>query len=188
MKIKLALLTAALLALASIARAQTDTNTPPPSSGFFNDLVNDLGAITNWSAAPYITYAPNAPTKVGGGALLLYNLNNYVGAGPGIDWLGDFNLVSANVTLQVPTHPFAFLGASNIVATPFVLAGIATPIGGAGTANGNVASIQGLGLNLDLLHIKSLQLGLGYEFSNWTGAGDFSGRHHHVFLALHTKF
>jgi len=179
MKIKLLL---ASLLIAGTVLAQTTTNTPPamnapPSSGFLEDLAAGLASVTNWVVAPYGTYAPDAPTKYGGGIIGFYNINQYVGAGPGVDWLGDFNLVSANLTLRLPIH------VSKITTTPFIIAGLATPISGAGKANGQVATIAGAGLAVDLFKIKKVKVGAGYAYDLWTNAGDFSGKHHQIFIS-----
>lgn len=181
MKTKIALVS--LLVSLSVGQAQV-TN----SSSLLEDISNGLGSISNWVVSPYATYADSAPKHFGGGIIALYNFNQYVGTGPGVDWLGEFNLVSANVTLRVPTHPLSFIGLSNIVATPFIITGIATPLGGAGKANGNVSSVEGVGLALDIFKAKSINFGLGYSYVNWTGAGDFSGRHHEIFLKFSKGF
>lgn len=172
-----------LLACLSL-RAQTND----PVTGSFLDKLAVLGSITNWTVAPYVTIAPDAPTKFGGGIIGFYNFNNYVGAGPGIDWLGGFNLVSANVTLRLPTHPFGFIGLPDVVATPIVLGGIATPFGGAGKANGGVATIEGVGLTVGITTWKKLDIGAGYAVTTWTGAGKYSGRHHQIFGTLSKRF
>jgi len=178
-----------LLALCLTAAAQTPTNSAPPKAlSFLSELAGNLGNATNWTIAPYATYAPTAPTKYGGGVLAVYNVNEYIGAGSGVDWLGEFNLISANVTLRVPTRPFTALGWSNVIATPFIIAGIGTPVGGVGVNNGSVSTIEGAGLSLDVGKIKGWNFGLGYAYDNWTGVGDFGGRHHQAFVKLSKGF
>jgi hypothetical protein len=189
MRTKITSLIAGVITLFSFtALSQTSTNPPPASTSIFEDIGNGLGSVTNWAGNLYLTYAADAPTHVGGGLLALYNVNNNVGAGLGIDWLGEFNLVSADVTLKLPIHPLAGLGFSNIVTTPFVIGGIATPMSGAGKANGNIASIEGAGIEIDFLKWKSVSIGGGYAFVNWTGAGAYSGKHHEVFVSFHKGF
>jgi len=84
------------------SRAQT-TNTPPPSiaaglTEIYDALATSgLATATNYAMEPYLTYAPNAPSgnRVGGGALMIYNVRAFTGAGLGVDYLGRFSLVSA---------------------------------------------------------------------------------------------
>lgn len=171
---------ASVLALAAVARAQTN---PPPSRNILSDLAADLGGVTNWIVAPYATYAPDAPTKFGGGILALYNFNNYIGAGPGIDWLGEFNLVSANVSLGVTTHPLSgLLGWTNFTVRPFVGGGLATAISGAGKANGQVSTVEFAGASTHLFTWKKIDFGVGAAYSIWTSAGPYSGKHYQMFI------
>lgn len=145
-----------------------------------------LDSLTNFAIAPYFTYAPKAPTKYGGGALLIYNVNNNIGAAMGIDWLGSFSMISGNVTFKVPTHPLTFIGLPNIVATPNVIAGISSPM--SGSAAGHLSGVVGAGLDVDLFTLGKGKVGVGYEAVQWTDAGDFSGLHHEVFVAYHLGF
>jgi len=173
----------------SLTGYSADTNTPPTTGGILQDVKGSLGNITNYAFAPYLTYAPKAPTKYGGGILALYNVNNYVGAGVGVDWLGHFNLASGNVTLKVPTHPIAFLHWGwNPSFTPNVLAGVGVPFGGAKQSNGGVSGIAGVGGNLDLFDWKGFNLGAGAELINWSSADAYSGKHYEVFLDIHKGF
>ena len=134
-----------MLASASIAQ----TNTAPASTASFpqaESLIDQSVAaltlskiltVTNWALEPYLTYAPNLKansSKVGGGALAVYNINNYVGAAVGVDYLGQFSLLSANATLkyEIPVSQYISLPKpiNNLALTPFVLGGIGTPFGG----------------------------------------------------------
>lgn len=158
-------------------------------AALLEDISTGLGNVTNWAVATYGTYAPDSPKKYGGGLLAVYNVNNNFGAGIGVDVLGSqFNMVSGDLTLKASIHPFTFLGWSNVVATPFLLAGIGTPMGGAGKANGNVSTIAGAGTALDVFKIKGFQASIGYEYSLWSGAADFSGAHHHIFFGIRKAF
>lgn len=179
-----------LLALCLQVNAQTDTtNAPAPPSSFLGDLKINLGNVTNYAAVIYGTYAPKAPTTKGGGFLLVYNVNNYVGVAAGADWLGKFNMCSGNVTLKLPTHPLSFLHWGwNPALTPNVIGGIGVPFGGANSANGGVAGIAGVGANLDIYTFKGFTIGAGYELVNWSSADKYSGKHHELFLDLHKGF
>lgn len=145
----------------------------------FSPLLN----ATNWTVAPYATYAPNAPTKFGGGVLVIYNVSDYVGAGLGVDWLGNLSMTSGNLSLRYPIH------VGGVTATPFVLAALATPVGGAGTDNGGVATIQVAGFAIATpFKVAGGNVGFGYAYANWTGAGDYSGGHHEAFLTWKKSF
>lgn len=179
MKIKLIAITTALLsALALSFNSEAQTTNAPKSSiwGSFEPLFT----ATNWTVSPYMTYASTAPSKFGGGVLCVYNVNNYVGAGAGVDWLGRFNLVSCNATLRFPISFTAF--GKPLTATPFAVGGIATPFGGTGVNNGNIATIEGAGASVHGLLPKNI--GLGAAYVNWTGAGDYSGRHLEAFVSI----
>lgn len=179
MKIKLIAITTVLLsALAISFNSEAQTTNAPKSSiwGSFEPLF----AATNWTVSPYMTYASTAPSKFGGGALCVYNVNNYVGVGTGVDWLGHFSLVSGNVTLKFPVSFKAF--SRSLTVTPFAIGAIATPFGGTGENNGNIATIEGAGASVHGLLPKNI--GLGAAYVNWTGAGDYSGRHLEAFVSI----
>lgn len=185
-----------LLAVSLSVGASAQTNTPPapeqtPSNAFsLGSAFEPLTHASNYVIAPYFTYAPDAPQKYGGGVLAVYNINNYVGAGVGLDWLGQFNMVSGNVQLKLPTHPLAFAGGAwtNVTATPFAIGAIATPLGGAGSDNRSAATIAGAGAAVGVADWLGGKIDIGYGWVNWTGAGDYSGNHHEFFLAWHKPF
>ena len=153
-------------------------------------LWNNLKSATNYAIAPYATYAPKAPTKFGGGALLIYNVNQYVGTGIGVDWLGQFNLFSGNLELKLPTHPFTALGGNwaAIEVTPFVLGGIGTPTSGAGSANGGLSTIRDVGLQIKFGHLWGGQFSAGGTYGSWSGAGLYDVVRYHGFVAWQKGF
>lgn len=180
-----------LVAIAFAATVHAQDNTPPQSatpepqvSKLDLSLFQPLLTASNWTVCPYITYAPSAPTKFGGGTLIIYNINKVVGGGVGLDWLGHFSLVSGNLTLRYPID-FTLVGHAFTV-VPFGIGGLATPYGGAGNNNGGVATIEGAGFVLDPhVTISKAQLAAGAACINWTGAGDYSGQHLEAFVTLH---
>jgi len=180
------LILSALTAIALCLPAQAQTNTSPKLLGFLTDLGSGLAKATNWTVAPYLTYAPDAPRKYGGGLLAVYDVTENIGVGSGIDWLGSFNLISGNVTLKVPLHPLEKLGGNwtNVVMTPIGIAGLGTPVGGADADNGNLSTIAGAGMGVKLKRWKGWDIGGGYAWTHWSGAGDFSGKHHQIFVQL----
>ena len=181
---KLIAVIGAVLLLAVTTHAQTNTTT---GTSFLSQLWSDLGSATNFAVVPYGSYGLNNH-KVGGGALALYNFNNYVGAGIGADYMGQFSLVTANIELKLPTHPLSFVGWTNFTATPFVYSGIGTPMSGAGTANGGISTHLGAGANVDLLKALGGEISVGGAYVARTGAGDYSGKYLNVFLAWRHGF
>lgn len=146
----------------------------------FDKVINDFGGLTNYAIEPYATYAPNAPTKYGGGVLGIYNVNNYVGLGLGLDWLGNFNLVSGNVQLSLPFHPLPSTFPS-LVISPFILGGIATAYSGAGKFNGNASTIQDIGAYLKFGHLLGGSFNAGACYGQWTGVGAYDVKRYHLF-------
>jgi len=154
------------------------------------DLLPTNGIPTNYAGAIYGTYAPKAPTKIGGGILVLYNLNNYVAAGIGGDWLGSFNLVSGNIQLRLPTHPLSFMGGNwaTLEATPFVLGGIGSPFGGAGSANGGISTIEDAGFNVGIGHFVGGVFDVGAAYGKWQGAGAYDVARYHLYFGWSKGF
>ena len=188
--------------------AQEETNLPPIS---FN--TNSLGwaqalqqwgqaalsaAPTNLAVVPYATYAPSAPHKWGGGILTLWNITPYLGAGMGMDYLGSFSLVSGDVEVQAPIQPLSFLGSSltNFTLTPFALGLAGTPVGGAGSANGSLATAAVVGGSFDPFTlfgsssptILGGKLALGGAYGNRFNAGDYSGKFFNFFIGWRRDF
>lgn len=175
-----------LFACASLS-AFAQTNTPSGPS-WLSGTFDNLTSLTNWSANVYGTYAPDAPKKFGAGLLAVYNVSQNVGLGFGVDEIGGtFNMISADVSLQLPTQPLKFIGIENKV-TLFGIGGIAKPMGGAGTDNGGISTITGTGAALDLFDIKGWKGHVGYEWSYWSGAGPYSGQKHHIFIGVRKGF
>lgn len=165
------------LALVAGITAQAQTNVTT-----IDKVISDLGGMTNWAAEPYFTYAPKSPSsKVGGGALIVYNVNNYVGLGLGVDWLGQLSLVSANVTLSAPFHPLPNQLPS-IELTPFVLAGVGTAYSGSGNFNGGTSTIEDIGAYLKFGHFMGGQFNVGGCYGQWTGVGAYDVKRAHLFF------
>jgi hypothetical protein len=185
MKKLLSLITvAAALLCASNLQAQTTL--------FDNVLTNFVGA-TNWAVEPYFTYAPKSPSaKVGGGALVGYDFTQNVGLALGIDWLGQFSLVSGNVTLQAPFHlstifPSSLvssLSLSNVIISPFALAGVGTASSGGGSFNGAVSTIEDAGAYVKFGHFLGGQANVGVSYGQWTGSGQYDVKRYHAFLGM----
>jgi len=206
---KMNLIGVAAIVLATITlQAQAQTNTaatnnptiqpstnPPTISGALTELydalsTSGLATATNYAVEPYLTYAPKAPggNQVGGGALIVYNVSQFVGTGLGVDYLGQFSLVSANLTLRVPTHPFTFTGvawATNLAVVPFALAGVGTPLSGAGTG---AIAITDAGAYVSFGHLWGGKFNTGACYGRWDNAGAYSGPRYHFFVGWSKGF
>jgi hypothetical protein len=172
------------------------TNAAAPTiSGGLAEIYNalstsGLASATNYAVEPYLTYAPSAPSgnQVGGGALIVYNVSHFVGAGLGLDYLGQFSLVSANLTLRLPTHPFTFTGvawATNIAVVPFALAGVGTPLSGAGSG---AIAVTDAGAYVSFGHLWGGQFNTGACYGRWDNAGAYTGPRYHFFAGWSKGF
>lgn len=200
MKIKTSLvLGIAVVAFAMATHAQTNpvptdaavqasgaTNTTPLlkiDTGVRNAIVDDVKAAASSKTLTvdlYGTYAPGAPTQIGGGVAVGHDFTGNVGAFFALDWLGQFNLVSGNLDLKLPMHPIASL--TNFVVEPLVIVGITTPFSGAGHDNGGIGTVEGGGVKLSLGSKWGIDWGTGIVAENWTGAGAYNGWHGQLFF------
>ena len=184
----IALFLTVLLTIGTLAFGQVPDNAPPPTTPtVIGDLKDVAKAVVlpsdfkSFAIATYATYAPDAPgTKVGGGILALYNLNAYTAVSTGVDWLGEFNLVSGNATLRLPISLKRY--GLDAEVTPFVLGGIGTPFGGAGASNGKLAPMYDVGGNIAFGHFMGGRFGVGACWGKWLGSGAYSGDRYHAFL------
>ena len=177
------------------ATSGTNSSAPPTVSGALTELYeaiesSGLTTATNYALEPYLTYAQNAPSgnKAGGGMLAVYNVSHLLGAGLGFDYLGQFSLVSANLTLKAPLHPFSFTATSwgtNLVVAPFVLAGVGTPF--SGTGSGAIA-VTDAGAYIQYGHLWGGQFNTGIAYGRWDNAGAYSGPRMHLFLGWSKGF
>ncbi len=132
-----------LLGLVALtATAQTNTNLPPASVQVVTQLEQFLsGAGTNLMVIPYGIYSSGDGGKYGGGLCLAYKLSDYVVPGFRIDYLhSQFYQGSITTQLQLP------IKFSVATIFPFGLAGMSVPFSGAGSDNGTVQGVAGLGL------------------------------------------
>jgi hypothetical protein len=152
----------ALPALAQTASGPVDVPLAPTLSsnattlslsGPFMDMVGSLTVATNWGVAGGAIYAPhtqpNGKGSVGGFGVLLYNINDYVATGVGIDWLEGNGLTMPNGQVQFQA-PLRIGGTNGIVLRPFAFTGIATPISGQDVEHGQVVGLFGAGLGVKL--------------------------------------
>jgi hypothetical protein len=190
---KLLVIIASCLAIAANAQTTNVSNQLPTISGALSDLwsavsTSGLSTATNYAVEPYITYAPQAPkgSQVGGGVFVAYNINQFVGAGIGVDFLGQFSLVSANIQLKAPIQvgqyipsSWTFLGAAtNAVITPIVIGGLAKGLGG--TSAGAIA-VTDAGAYVSFGHLMGGKFTVGGAYGRWDNAGVYSGPRYHFF-------
>lgn len=162
--------------------------------------INALGlSITNYTLDPYLTYAPSVPkgsSKIGGGILALYNFNQNVGAGIGLDWLGQFSLVSGDLQLGAPFHLSTIVPVFKNVAwlqsvevVPFALGGVGTPYSGNGHFNGSAMVISDLGGAVKFGHALGGQFDTGLAWGKWTGSGTYANvTRYHAFIGFTKGF
>lgn len=108
------------------------------------DAVTD--GDTNWVGTTFFIYAPKAEKnkQFGGGAAILHKVNgsNNLLVGPRVDYInGGFEMVSGNVTLQLPIHPIKSLDWLEV--TPFAYAGVGLPFGSKTTQLTGIGGVGG---------------------------------------------
>jgi hypothetical protein len=83
----------------------------------------------------------------------------------------------------------SFLGSyTNLVMTPFVFAGLGTPLSGAGTANGTVTTIDSIGDDFEIYTLDGWNLGIGGSYGTRSGAGKYSGNAANIFFRASKGF
>lgn len=183
---------------ASNVVAQVTTNATQQTA--LDNAINALGLnITNYSIDPYATYAPSAPagsSKFGGGILALYDFSQNASAGIGMDWLGQFSLVSGNLELKAPFHLATIFPSltsaswyQSLTITPFVLGGVGTPYSGDGHFNGSAMVISDVGGAIEFGHLFGGRFDAGAAWGRWTGSGPYGGvTRYHAFFGFTKGF
>lgn len=182
---------------------QAQNNSPPESAPIIDkageQAALDAGKsfakgatnVASWDVAPYVTYFPNKvhAATFGGGVYVQYKIkgSENFSAGIGLDYLGRLTMPSGSVTAKLPIDVGRYIGFSTnkIVITPFAIAGIATPLSGAGGDNLGVAGLAGTGAFIPIPALKiggrSFQPSFGYAAVKWLNSGIYSGLHHEIF-------
>lgn len=184
-----------ILALGFAPRAQAqieDTNGNHSVWWGIEQVAKSIGsaAPTNLAIIPYGVYSQNANVakneRWGGGLFAIWNVDSgsHIGVGGGIEMIGShWVMPNANVTLKTRITPLAFLGITNFSATPYLMAGVTTPLGG--TQAEPVGSLVGAGAEVDIANLgKGWKLGVLGGVNKWSGAGDLSGNHIYGGLAF----
>lgn len=176
------------IGLVFTTNAQTSTNTPGPANVETNaallfgspakPFLDFLTAnSSNWMAVAGGTIDLDQ-SGYGGFFALAYKINDYLWSAGRLDYLhGDLTLVTANVQLGLPIKIV-----NKFTAYPMVYAAAGTPISGAGSKDGTLASILGAGMairlsdkwdliasyekigSLDLGNKGQVRAGLGFKF------------------------
>lgn len=106
-----------------------------------------------------------------GGALAIYNWSQNLGTGLGLYGSGGgWSMINANVQLMLPIQI-----SPAFMLQMFSLAGLGTPMGGAGQSNGGATVVTEFGMDGQVAKIKSWDLGLGGWWGTMTGAGPYTG-------------
>ena len=204
--IALVLSTSAVRAQDAPSTTATTTNSPAISNllvtlnmgdaaqKLFNEAQSGgLFTATNYAIEPYLTYAPKAPAgnTVGCGVLAVYTVNSIVGIALGVDYLGQFSLVSGNATLKYPINvgskvdkyvPSFAAGLKpyldEIVVIPFVLGGVGTPLSG---SSSSATLIYDVGGYIQYGHLLGGKFNTGICWGGWDNAGAYSGKRYHIF-------
>jgi hypothetical protein len=148
------------------ARAQ-DTNAPVVT-GAASTLWDFVTTGSNYWAAPYGTFGVSSHT-MGGGIAVGYKVSEIINPVVRLDYFdGQFWMPSLTAQLQAPR---ALMGKIPVI--PFGVAGIATPIAGAGTGNGSLVTVLGAGaaVKLDFLGSSSLlqHTDIVVDYEKWLG-------------------
>jgi hypothetical protein len=190
------------LVLVASVHAQTVTNLIPTSDPFagiaqiaqsvYNSAqASGLLSKTNYAPLAYTTYAPKAKDKIGGGAAVAFNFsglantNANVGTLFGADWLGDWSLVNASVTLKSKVRPLN-VGALSwlpdsvrlVQVEPIAIGGVWTSLGGS-SAGGTLWDIGG---DINFGHWQKGVFTAGATWGEWTGNTAEPGHRYHIFV------
>lgn len=149
-------------------------------------MVDAAMSATNYAVAVYGTYAPKLASgdKYGAGALFFYNLNNYLAPGIGVDYLGHFSLLSANLTLKLPVQPFRTKTGlptwlQKLTVTPLGIVGTGKAFSGGGSG---VSTLWDTGGLIQFGHLWGGKFGVGATWGAWDNADAYSGHRYHAFL------
>jgi hypothetical protein len=163
-------LVASTMALSAMAQTVLDTNAAPASAlpAPAATLWDFVTTGTNYWAAPYSTISVG-DHSMGGGIAVGYQVSPIINPVLRLDYFGgQFYMPSLTAQLQAPR---TIMGKIPII--PFGIAGIGTPIAGAGPGNGGLVTILGAGaaVKLDWLGSSSFwkHTDLVADYENWGG-------------------
>ena len=165
------------------------------SSPFYQPIVNvwqDVENVTNVGAFVYGSYSPasgKAREQFGGGLMVFYDMTKYVGAGAGVDYWGqNWEMVSANIKLQLPTHPLASYGLPGVTMTPLVIAGVGTPMNTSLGSGGSAVTREGVGVDFGVFQLAGGEVNIGLLYEVWQGTATAGRDIYHVWLGWSKGF
>ena len=160
------------------------------------NLYDGFTSLTNVTGVGFGEYCLG-PKRIGGGLFVTDWMNQYVGAGIGMEYIGAFYGLNVNLALEVPTQPFQKLTwaptwVQTISVTPNAIAALETPLAGGGNSNGGVGTLAGGGASIGFASWQKMfgviklpgSCGAGYDYLNRTGAGKYDGGNHTGFFWL----
>jgi hypothetical protein len=126
--------------------------------------------------------------------LAIYNVSSHIGFALGADYLGHFSLVSGNATIKLPVNVGRYVQeyvpvatfATNLIVTPFALAGVGTGL--SGTGNSSVTTIEDVGAYLQFGKLWGGKFNVGGCYGQWDSAGAYSGKRMHAFIGWSKGF
>jgi hypothetical protein len=160
---------------ATVSYAQTNSDV---SQTFIDHALQS----SNITGAVYGTYF-NQNHAFGGGVMALYNINDYISAGLGSDYAGEWRMFSGTVTVH-----YHFVVTPKLSLTLYGLAAAGTSIGGAGSDNGALATGEGGGFHWNYQLSDKWSAGLGAGYVQRQSCGDFSGGSEMGTLSIGFKF
>lgn len=183
------------LGLCFSAKAQTTNQITNllPNTGWGNAIQiigNTIETSTNWAVIGGYGHSATGIGRNIAFAEIGYNFNDYVGLAIGNDYLWgngqqQYNSLKGGITLQIPMHPFGFLGSTsltNIVCTPLVFDQIAT------SKSSTVANLLGGGVDFKLYAFANFWLHGGVLYENRTGDSVWGGNYYLGYFAVSRNF
>lgn len=168
-----------VLGVASIATiTRADTNNPAGLQTFLDSATS----ASNYTAVVYASHF-DSNNKFGGGVMLLYNIGDYVSAGLGSDYAGEWRMFSGTVNV----HKTWNLN-SKLSLDTYGIVAAGTSVGGAGTSNGSLATGEGGGAHFNYRINDKWSAGLGGGYIQRQGCGEFSGGSEIVTVSVGFKF
>ena len=164
--------------LATGASAQTNIDHTTDAQTFIDRALQS----SNITAVAYGTYFNNNHA-FGGGVMALYNIGDYVSAGLGSDYAGEWRMFSGTITAH-----YHFDLTPKISLTLYGLAAAGTSVGGAGDANGSLATGEGGGCHFTYAFTDAWGAGLGFGYVQRQNCGDYSGGSEMITATLKLKF
>ena len=174
-----------IIAICFTASAQTN------NINWLDVAGQDLLASTNWAVLGGYGHSVKGSANLVFGDIA-YNFNQYAGVVVGEDYLWttgarEQNAVKGGLTLQLPMHPFEFLGSTsltNVSAVPFIGLMVSQSKG-----TSAVSEIVVSGINFNLYKINSaLTLNGGIFYESRTGDSYFSGNYWCFHLGISRGF